>query len=190
MTTLAHSVSIGGTTYAASTDHTAMPAAVVDEIRNPGAWTGGTAPALSATPLGLARIGAADLSTGTRARAALAINLDMTGGHVIPTTGSAPTVAAQAAMGTSPTATVAGRDTAGIATLTTGSGSPATGAQAIITFATAFAVAPVATVSPASAVAAARDVYVTATTTTLTIGFAAAGAASTAYVFNYHVIGK
>lgn len=74
MTALAQSVTIDQTTYAAGTDHTEMPAAVVDRIRNPGAWVGGTAPALSVAPYGKSRIKATDLTSATRARAALGLD--------------------------------------------------------------------------------------------------------------------
>lgn len=74
MTALAQSVRIGLDTYAAGTDHTAMPVAVVDQIRNPNAWVGGAVPALSAPrPAGDAHIIPADLVTPTRGRAALGL---------------------------------------------------------------------------------------------------------------------
>lgn len=190
MTALAYSVIVEGTRYAAGTDHTAMPAAHVDEIRNGAAWVGGTAPALSVVPIGKAHIVASDLSTATKARAALGIAVDLRYGHLVPT-GSAPTVAAQAAAGTSATAAVAGKDTAGTVTVTSGSASLAAGNQAVVTFAQAFAVAPVVVLSPASAAVAALAPYVAAaTTTTFTIAFGSAPTASTAYPVTYHVIGK
>lgn len=189
MTALAYTVYVGGVKYAAGTDHTAMPTDVVDEIRNPGAWVGGTAPAVTTVHIGKARISIADLSSATKAKAALGIEVDTSKGHLVPT-GSAPTAAVQAGAGTSATATVAGRDSAGVVTVTSGSASLAAGAQAILTFAQAYAVAPVPVVSGASAVAEALQPYASATTTTLTIGFATAPSASTAYLVNYAVIGK
>jgi hypothetical protein len=75
VTALAKSVVVAGVSYAAGTDHTALPVAVVDKIRNPGAWVGGVVPALQAAPLpGEAQIGLADLRTPGRARAALGID--------------------------------------------------------------------------------------------------------------------
>ncbi len=73
MVALAKPVTIEGTRYAAGTDHTQMPAAVVDRIRNGEAWVGGTAPALSAPPVGRADITPADLSTAAKAREVLGL---------------------------------------------------------------------------------------------------------------------
>lgn len=71
MTALAQTVFIDGVKFDAGTDHTAIPAAVVDRIRNPNAWVGGTAPPLSRPVIGKTRITTADLSNPTRGRAAL-----------------------------------------------------------------------------------------------------------------------
>lgn len=77
MTTLATSVTVDGTVYPAGTDHTQLPAAVLDRIRNPAAWTGGTAPATGIAHFGKPEIVADDLRTPARARAALGLlNLD------------------------------------------------------------------------------------------------------------------
>ncbi len=190
MTALATSVSIDGVTYAAGTDHGSMPAAVVDRIRNPSAWVGGTAPALSVTPDGKARLNAVDLSTATKAKAALGIQVSLLNGHIVPT-GTAPTAAAQSAAGTGATATVAGRDTAGAVTLTAGSASLGTGNQVIVTFNKPFAVAPVVVLESTTAALAALHPYVAAASTTaFTIGLGTAPTASTAYVINYLAVGK
>jgi hypothetical protein len=78
---LAQSVTIGQNTYTAGTDHTVIPARDRDQIRNPLAWVGGTAPALSAPKApGKESIGIADLSTPTKALAAL--GLSQTGVYV------------------------------------------------------------------------------------------------------------
>lgn len=188
MTALALTVYVGGDKYDAGTDHTAMPTAVVDKIRNGGAWVGGTAPALSVVPSGKARITASDLGSATAAKAALGITVDLAKGHLVPT-GTAPAAAAQAGAGTGATATVAGRDTAGVVTLTSGSASLASGAQVVLTFAQPFAVAPVPVVS-GGPLAVALHPYISATTTALTISFASAPSASTAYLINYVVVGK
>src|ERR1044072_8477043 len=73
MVALAKPVTIDGTRYAAGTDHTQMPAAVVDRIRNGEAWVGGTAPALSAPRVARADLPPADLSTATKAREVLGL---------------------------------------------------------------------------------------------------------------------
>ncbi len=190
MTALAYAVSVEGTRYAAGTDHTDIPAAHVDRIRNPAAWVGGTAPALSVIPEGDSRISAADLSSATKAKRALGIEVSLFAGHIVPT-GTAPTAAAQASAGTSATAEVAGRDTAGVITLTAGSASLATGNQVIVTFNKPYAVAPVVVLGYNTAALAALHPYVAATTTTtFTVGFGTAPSASTAYAISYVVIGK
>ena len=190
MVALAFAVSVDGTFYPAGTDSGSMPAGVADKIRNGNAWVGGTAPALTTIPIGKPHINMADLSTATSARAALGIAVDSSLGHLVPT-GSAPTVAAQAAAGTSPTATVSGKDTAGTITLTTGTGTPTTGNQVILTFNQAYASAPIVVLAPTTAALAALHPYVAAvSTTTFTVGFGTAGATSTAYPINYVVIGK
>lgn len=74
MVALAQSVTLDGTTYDAGTDHTALPAGVADRIRNPVAWVGGTAPALSLVPFGKARLKPADLSSADKARTALGLS--------------------------------------------------------------------------------------------------------------------
>lgn len=99
-----------------------------------------------------------------------------------------PTAAAGAAAGTSPptpTLTGANKDENGTISITTGTGTPTAGTYATITFASPYGVAPIVTISPLDAVSAARQVYATATTTAITIGFGSAGAASTAYQFAY-----
>jgi hypothetical protein len=190
MTALAYSVFVDGTLYVAGTDSGSMPTGVADKIRNPAAWVGGTAPALTVVPVGKSHINMTDLQSATLARAALGIEVNTAKGHLVPT-GSAPTVAAQAAAGTSPSAAIAGRDTAGTITLTSGTGTPATGNQVILTFNQAFATAPIVVLTPGSAALAALHPYVAAaTTTTFTVGFGVAAATSTAYPINYVVIGK
>lgn len=189
MTALAQTVYVDGVKYDVGTDHTAMPTDVVDRIRNSSAWVGGTPPALTVVPIGKPRLTSVDLSGATRARAALGLEVDTSKGHLVPT-GSAPTAAPQAGAGTSATATVAGRDTAGVVTVTSGSASLAAGAQVVLTFNKPFAVAPVPVVSGASAAAEALQPYASATTTALTIGFGSAPSASTVYPVNYIVIGK
>jgi len=190
VTALAYNVFVDGTLYIAGTDSGSMPTGVADKIRNPAAWVGGTAPALTVTPVGKPHINMADLSTATKARASLGIEVDTSKGHLVPS-GSAPTVAAQTAAGTSPTATVSGKDTAGTITLTTGTGTPTSGNQVILTFNQAFTTAPVVNLTPGSAALAALHPYVAASSTTaFTVGFATAGATSTAYPINYVVVGK
>lgn len=190
MTALAHGVSVGGVYYPAGTDSSALPAGVADRIRNPAAWAGGTAPALTVTPVGRPFITMADLSSATKARASLGIEVDTSKGHLVPT-GSAPTAAAQASAGTSATAAVVGHDTAGTITVTSGSASLATGNQVVVTFAQAYAIAPYVQLTPCSAAVAALHPYVAAaSTTSFTVGFATAPSATTAYVLNYTAVGK
>lgn len=190
MTALATSVTVGGVTYPAGTDHTGIPAAVVDRIRNTVAWVGGTPPALSAPSVGKARLTAADLTSAAKARAALGVNVVGAGGHLVAA-GTAPTAAAQAGAGASATATIAGKDGAGQLTVVAGASGTAAGAQAVVTFNVPYAAAPVVTVSPTTAAGITAGIYVSAaTTTSFTVAFANAPTASATYVINYHVIGK
>jgi hypothetical protein len=71
VTALAKSVHVDGVIYAAGTDHSAMPARVVDEIRNGGAWVGGVAPPLSAVTVGKPRLMPGDLTSADKARTAI-----------------------------------------------------------------------------------------------------------------------
>jgi hypothetical protein len=82
MTALAKAVFVDGVRYDAGTDHSAMPTAVVDLIRNSDAWIGGVAPALSVPLIGKNRITSADLGSAARARAALGIDPPMRTGEV------------------------------------------------------------------------------------------------------------
>ena len=108
--------------------------------------------------------------------------------HVI-IAGTAPTMAAGSAAGTSPScATVAGHNMAGVITCNTGTATT-TGTLATITFNGTIATAPQGcTLMPRSAIsaAAATSVYTTApSTTTWTIGAASALNASSAYSWYY-----
>jgi hypothetical protein len=188
VTALANTIYVDGVQYVGGTDHTAMPANVVDQIRNPAAWVGGTAPALSVVPDGKARLSSGDLTSATKVRAALGIEVSLLGGHIVPT-GATPTVVAQAGAGTSATVTVSGRDTAGVVALTAGSASLAAGAQVVLTFAKPFA-APPAVVVSGGPNAAVLHPYATATTTTMTLSLVSAPSASTVYSFHYVVIGR
>jgi hypothetical protein len=190
VTALAYPVSVDGVQYAAGTDSASMPAGVADKIRNPNAWVGGVAPALTATPDGKTRIAPADMLSATKAKAALGIEVSLLAGHIVPT-GSAPTAAAQAGAGTSATATVSGRDTAGVITLTAGSANVAAGNQVIVTFNKPYPVAPVVQVAAQSAAGAALHPYVAATsTTTFTVALGSAPSTTVAYPISYVVVGK
>lgn len=190
MATLAKAVIIDGTKYPAGTLDSAMPPGVADRIRSSDAWVGGTPPALTVPQIGKRRIGFSDLDSSRDARAALGIEVDLSKGHVVPT-GDAPTVAAQAALGTGATAAVAGRDTAGVVTLTAGSAALAAGNQAVVTFDEPFATAPVVVLAPTTAAGATVHPYVAAVTaTTFTIGFGTASGAAAVIPLNYVVIGR
>lgn len=112
--------------------------------------------------------------------------------HLLSTAVAAPTIAAGSAAGTGPTVAVSGTDLAGTVSVTTGT-SPGTGTVATVTFNVAFGSAPRAVMlTPANAATAAAvaDWYAgTATTTTFVLGAGVALAASTAYVWNYLVVG-
>lgn len=73
MVALAKSVTVGLDTYPAGTDHSDMPVWVVDRVRNPAAWVGGTAPAASPAVARARRLDRSDLATLGRAQDALGI---------------------------------------------------------------------------------------------------------------------
>lgn len=102
-----------------------------------------------------------------------------------------PTIAGGTGAGTSPTIAIAGKDTAGQITFTTGSSPAINAAIVTVTFASAYASAPYVALTPANAAAAALSArpFPTSTTSTLVLmAGSTALAASTQYVFNYHVI--
>lgn len=109
--------------------------------------------------------------------------------------GTTPTIAAGAGAGTSPTLSVAGSNNGGVLTLTTGT--TPSGSNAIIatiTFTNPFPTGCSVVLWPANAVTAAisgtTGVYVAGTTTTFVVTSGTVGlTGSTAYLFNYQVIG-
>lgn len=112
-------------------------------------------------------------------------------GHYGSSQATAPTVAAQTGAGTGASAALTrATDTAGVVTITAGTLGLNTGPQAIVTFNKAYSVAPLVVLTAVNAATglAAVGVYVTSSTTTMTINFAAAGVASTVYSYNYHII--
>jgi len=106
---------------------------------------------------------------------------------------TAPTIAAGAGAGTSPTISIIGTDLAGQVTLTTGT-LPTGGAVVFtVTFNAAFTAAPYVNFSPVNSNAAALSgltmVYVTSTMTTFVFTVGATGlVAATQYIWNYTVI--
>ena len=107
---------------------------------------------------------------------------------------SAPTLAAGTGAGTSPTVAIVGTDMAGRITITTGTSPTAAATVVTVTFNIEYGAAPYVSLTPANANAAALALasrpYPSASTTTtfvITAGTAAL-AASTQYVFNYHVM--
>jgi len=118
-------------------------------------------------------------------------------GHIV-TGGTAPTIAAQTALGSTGTATIAGTDVAGTITLTPGGTGITTGAQAIITFANAYTSAPkVVKIDPANANAQALTsstqcavIAANNTTTTWQVNSGSSALSTgTAYEWTYLVIG-
>ncbi len=98
--------------------------------------------------------------------------LSISNGHII-SAGTAPLATPDANAGTSATCTVAGTDIAGTITLTTGSAAWATGSQCAVTFNVAYGAAPRCSITPTNAAASAalQNVYVTKSTTALTVNF-------------------
>ncbi len=103
---------------------------------------------------------------------------------------TAPTIAADANAGTAASASNSGADLAGSISLTTGTAAWASGVQATLTFNIAFASAPKVILTPTNSDAAAAmlGMFVTKTTTTLSINFVAADVAQTTYTWDYHCI--
>lgn len=116
-------------------------------------------------------------------------------GHFL-SAGTAPSIAANSGAGTGPTISIAGSDIAGTITLTTGTAPGTSTAICTVTFATAFAAAPKVVVVSASLntrdAGAATWYYDQGNTTTTTFKLDAGSnglAATTAYKWNYFVIG-
>ena len=108
--------------------------------------------------------------------------------HLKSTQTTAPTIAVDAGAGTGASASIASAtDTAGRITITTGTIGLSTGAYATVTFNTAYTVAPICVLTPANGTIS-SSVYVTSTTTTMTINFAVSGGISSTYEINYHCI--
>lgn len=109
-------------------------------------------------------------------------------GHLKSTQATPPTIAVNANAGTGGSASIANAtDTAGVVTIVTGTIGISTGSYATITFNKAFTVAPIVVLTPANSTLS-TSVYVTSTTTTFDVNFAAAGGISSTYVLNYYVI--
>lgn len=109
-------------------------------------------------------------------------------GHLKSVQTTAPTIVANASAGTGASASVANAtDVAGQISLTTGTVGLSTGSYATLTFNKPYAVAPICVLTPAGS-ALSSNVYVTSTTTTMTINFALAGGVTTTYLLNYHCI--
>lgn len=106
---------------------------------------------------------------------------------------STPTITSGASAGTSPTIAISGKDTAGQITITTGTSPTAGGTIVTVTFNVAYSTAPFVALTPAnanaSALALASRPFPGATTTTFVLSAGSVAlAASTQYIFNYHVI--
>lgn len=107
---------------------------------------------------------------------------------------TAPGIAAGTGAGTSPTVALSGTDLAGKITVTTGTLPAGSGTVFTVTFNTAYGSAPYVVFSPggpnAAGLTGLSSVYVGSSTTTFSFTSGSAGlAASTQYIWNYHVIG-
>lgn len=109
--------------------------------------------------------------------------------HFVGAVVSAPTIAAGAAAGSSPTISIAGTDAAGQITLTIGT-TPLTGVLATVTFNLAYISAPYPNFCAVNgnAAGAAIAVYVTSTTTTLVLNTSSVLVAGQQYIWNYMVM--
>lgn len=112
-------------------------------------------------------------------------------GHLRSTQVTAPTTTPNANSGTSATCTVSNAsDLAGQIQIVTGSAAWAAGAQCAMTFNVAYDTAPKCVMFPVNANAslAGTNTYLTKSTTALTINFANADTAATAYQWDYHCV--
>lgn len=138
----------------------------------------------SATPVknwlsGSTQIGGSSLSLA--AGAALDIH-----GHYVTSQSTAPTATVQASAGTGATCSVvSGTDTDGQVTISTGTIGLSTGDYCDVNFDSAYTNAPICVLTPASS-AISTNVYVTSTTSAITVNFAVAGGITTTYILNYH----
>lgn len=131
---------------------------------------------------------AAALSVNTTTMTVTVVNLAVSG-HII-TSGSAPTGAATANLGTggSPDCTISGTDTIGRVTITAGSSSVSSGNQCTVTLHTAFGASPHVVVSPTSSAGAALQPYANVTSSSsFVLGAGQAPAPDTSYSFEYFV---
>lgn len=168
-----------------------------------GGYVGGTSPlaiaeisAVNATDKVIVSQGAASQSAdhyqAQNSSGTVLMKIDKAG-HVYGG-GTAPSIAAGAGAGTTPTVALTGSDMAGKISITTGTLPTLSADVFTVTFNTGYASAPYVNFSPANAVTAllsgASMVYVTATTTTFKF---TAGTtpltATTTYLWNYSVIG-
>ena len=108
---------------------------------------------------------------------------------IVISAGSAPGVAAGAALGASPTIAIVGNDTAGKITATAGASGAGTGVYATVTFSAAHSVAPRVVITAGSAGGTLYSPYISSVSTTtfvITLGGAASNGAL--IDFYYHVI--
>lgn len=108
--------------------------------------------------------------------------------HLKSTQTTAPVATVQAGAGTGAACSVANAtDVAGQISVTTGTLGLSTGSYCQIAFNQTFGVAPICLLTPSNSTLS-TSVYVTSTTTTMDLNFAAAGGISSTYLINYHCI--
>ncbi len=129
--------------------------------------------------------------TGATTLASLTVSEDATflaniivNGHVV-TGGDAPSAEVQAAAGTSASCDVTGNDTSGSITLISGTDTLSDGDACVITFNQPFDTAPRPIISPIDKLSTEVGPFVTADTTTMTLGLTTAPSAEQTYQFNY-----
>lgn len=109
-------------------------------------------------------------------------------GHIKSTITTAPTATVQAAAGTGSTCTVANAtDAAGAITITSGTVGISTGDYCNVNFNKAYGVAPICVLTPANSTIS-TSVYVTSSTSVVSVNFAIAAGISSTYVLNYHCL--
>jgi hypothetical protein len=130
-----------------------------------------------------------NISVGQATSGGTNVRINFKDGHLRSQQTTAPTELEGANIGTGGTSTLANAtDVAGKITVLTGTPGMAAGLQTTITFNAPYTVTPIVTITAVNANGAAIQVYATSTTSTFTVNFGVAPAASTTYEFFYNVI--
>jgi hypothetical protein len=152
-------------------------------------WTNGTTGGARDTVLNRASAGVLQINSGTAGGSTGSLKLaHVLGGSTTPTFAGGP------GAGAAPTIVIAGSDASGSISVTTDAAPTASAGIVTLTFSAPYPAVPFLTLQPTSAAAAALTgagaVYITKTATGFTVNAGATAlAGTTAYTWDYHVIG-